>query len=77
MARIKRRPRADGGTSYQVVWVLGGGRSGTGRDQAETFTSEARALQFKEGGRGCRAPVANRQERGALAKGRGLRHPAR
>jgi len=48
MARIKRRPRADGGTSYQVVWVLGGGRSGTGRDQAETFSSEARALQFKE-----------------------------
>jgi integrase len=48
MARVRRRPRADGGTSYQVVWVLGGGRSGMGRDQAETFTSEARALQFKE-----------------------------
>jgi integrase len=48
MARLRRRPRADGGVSYQVSWVLGGGRTGQGRpEQTETFTSEARALAFK------------------------------
>lgn len=48
MARIRQRRRADGGISYQVSWVLGGGRPGQGRpEQNETFTNEARALAFK------------------------------
>jgi integrase len=48
VARIKHRQRADGGVSYQVCWVLGGGRSSAGvKEQAETFTSLNRAKAFK------------------------------
>jgi integrase len=48
MARLRKRPRTDGGTSYQVRWVLGGGRAEQGRiEQTETFTSRSRALLFK------------------------------
>lgn len=48
MARIKHRTRADGGISYQVCWVLGGGRAAAGvREQAETFTDLNRAAAFK------------------------------
>ncbi len=47
MATLERRKRADGGTTFRVKWVLGGGRNGTGRAQSESFTSEARALAFK------------------------------
>ena len=48
MARIRKRPRADGGTSYQVRWVLGGGRATRGQiEQTETFASRSRALAFK------------------------------
>lgn len=48
MARIKHRKRADGGVSYQVCWVLGGGRAGAGvKEQAETFTDLNRAQSFK------------------------------
>lgn len=48
MARLRRRPRADGGTSYQGRWVLGGGRAIRGQvEQTETFTSKSRALAFK------------------------------
>lgn len=48
MARIRRRPRADGGVSFQVCWVLGGGRAADGaREQAETFTDLNRAQAFK------------------------------
>ncbi|MCW2528001.1 MAG: site-specific integrase [Pseudonocardiales bacterium] len=48
MARVRERRRADGGTSYQVIWVLGGGRPGQGRpQQTETFTTESRAMAFK------------------------------
>lgn len=48
MARIKHRKRADGGVSYQVCWVLAGGRSTAGaKEQAETFTDFNRAQAFK------------------------------
>jgi len=48
VARIKHRKRADGGVSYQVCWVLGGGRAGAGvKEQAETFTDRNRAQAFK------------------------------
>ena len=48
MARLRTRPRADGGNSYQVRWVLGGGRAAQGtQEQTETFTSKARALAFQ------------------------------
>ena len=47
MARIRKRRRADGGMSYQVRWVLGGGAAGPGRTEvAETFVSRSRALAF-------------------------------
>jgi integrase len=47
MARIRKRRRADGGISYQVRWVLGGGAAGAGyTEAAETFTSRSRALAF-------------------------------
>ena len=40
MARIGKRPRADGGTSYQVRWVLGGLRATRGQvEQTQTFAS--------------------------------------
>jgi hypothetical protein len=39
MARIRERKRADGGVTYQVYWVLGGGRAGAGaKVQSESFT---------------------------------------
>lgn len=48
MARIKERKRADGGTTYQVTWVLGGGRPGNGaKEQAESFTTRNRADAFR------------------------------
>lgn len=47
MARIKTRLRKDGGESYTVTWVLGGGRTGTAPRAAETFASEQRAQSFK------------------------------
>ena len=48
MARLRRRARSDGGTSYQVRWVLGGGRATAGAvEQTETFTTLSRALAFK------------------------------
>lgn len=48
MARIKYRTRRDGGVSYQVCWVLGGGRATAGvKEQAETFTDLNRAKAFK------------------------------
>ncbi len=48
VARIKHRKRADGGVSYQVCWVLGGGRAEAGvKEQAETFTDLNRAQSFK------------------------------
>jgi integrase len=48
VARIKHRRRADGGVSYQVCWVLGGGRAVAGvKEQAETFTDFNRAQAFK------------------------------
>lgn len=47
MARIRKRRRADGGTSYQVRWVIGGGAGGAGQvEAAETFTTRTRALAF-------------------------------
>ena len=47
MASIRKRRRADGGTSYQVRWILGGGAGRAGQTEvAETFTSRARALAF-------------------------------
>ena len=45
MAQIVRRPRSDGGVTWQVKWRLGGTRDGAW--QAESFTHEARALAFK------------------------------
>jgi integrase len=48
VARIKHRQRADGGVSFQVCWVLGGGRASAGvKEQAETFTDLNRAKAFK------------------------------
>jgi integrase len=47
MARIKIRSRKDGGVSYTVTWVLGGGRTGTAPSASETFTSDARAESFR------------------------------
>jgi len=48
VARIKHRRRTDGGVSYQVCWVLGGGRASAGvKEQAETFTDLNRAKAFK------------------------------
>jgi len=47
MARIKERKRADGGITYQVNWVLGGGSPKTGKEQSESFTSRNRAESFK------------------------------
>jgi len=47
VASIRKRRRADGGTSYQVRWVLGGGSGGAGQQEAaETFTTKARAMAF-------------------------------
>ena len=48
MARIRKRPRADGGTSHDVRWVQGGGRAIRGQvEQTETFPAGSRALAFK------------------------------
>jgi integrase len=48
MARIKHRKRADGGVTYQVCWILGGGATQPGvREQAESFTDLNRAQAFK------------------------------
>ena len=45
---MRERVRSDGGVSYQISFVAGGGRAGQGRpEQSETFTSKARALAFK------------------------------
>lgn len=47
MARVRKRRRSDGGVSYQVRWVIGGGAAGAGQTEAaETFTSRSRALAF-------------------------------
>jgi integrase len=47
MASLRKRRRVDGGISYQVRWVLGGGAASGGRlEAAETFTSRSRALAF-------------------------------
>ena len=77
MARLRNRPRADGGTSYQVRWVLGGGRATRGQtEQTETFTSRSRALAFKaeveEAGHQC--PV--RSDGVGWQKGLGYMTPA-
>lgn len=45
MAQVVTRTRADGGSSYQVRWQLGGSRAGAW--QAETFTTDVRARAFK------------------------------
>ena len=54
MAKLQKRLRADGGTSFRVMWVIGGGRAvpgaepGTAGSQAsETFTDERLMLAFK------------------------------
>jgi len=48
MARIKTRPRKDGLVTYQVKFVLGGGRaSADKREISESFGSHIRALEFK------------------------------
>jgi hypothetical protein len=48
MARIRNRKRADGGMTYQVCWVLGGGSAGNGaREQYESFTSPKGAEVFR------------------------------
>jgi integrase len=48
MARIRKRKRADGGVTYQVCWVLGGGSAGGGaKEQYESFTNLNRAQAFK------------------------------
>ena len=54
MAKLQKRLRADGGTSFRVMWVVGGGRAipgaapGTAGSQAsETFTDERLMLAFK------------------------------
>jgi hypothetical protein len=47
MARLRKPRRADGGVSYQVRWVLGGGAAGPDRTAtAETFASRSRAVTF-------------------------------
>src|ERR1044071_1845347 len=42
MAKVVARPRADGGTSFRVMWVIGGGRPipGTTRGQYGSQASE-------------------------------------
>src|SRR4051812_39675196 len=66
MAKIVPRRRADGGTSYRVMWVIGGGRpiSGATRGEpgsqaSETFTDRKLMLAFKAAveARGHRWPV--------------------
>jgi len=46
MASLQTRVRSDGVPSYRVRWRLGGARDGEW--QSETFSSQARALSFKE-----------------------------
>jgi integrase len=48
MARIRQRKRADGGVTYQVCWVLGGGSAGNGaKEQYESFTNPKRSEAFR------------------------------
>lgn len=54
MAKVVCRRRADGGTSYRVTWVLGGGRAITGAtagepgsQASETFTDHKLMLVLK------------------------------
>lgn len=54
MARVQERVRADGGTSYRVMWVIGGGRQVHGAPKgaagtlaSETFTNRKLMLAFK------------------------------
>jgi hypothetical protein len=54
VAKFIERPRADGGVSYRVTWVIGGGRSipAVGRGEpgsqaSETFTDCKLMLAFK------------------------------
>lgn len=49
MARIKIRTRKDGLITYQVKFVLGGGRATAGRKEiSESFASHLGALEFQE-----------------------------
>lgn len=45
MAKIRARTRADGGVTYQVSWILGGGHKGPGG--YESFLDRADAEQFR------------------------------
>ncbi len=48
MARIRERKRSDGGSTFHVSWVIGGGRTSAGAsEQSESFTSRNRAEAFK------------------------------
>jgi hypothetical protein len=53
MAKIVERPRADGGVSYRVMWVIAGGRligagyGDPGSQASETFTDRTLMLAFK------------------------------
>lgn len=78
MAKIQQRRRADGGISYRVMWVIGGGRpiagagSGEPGSQAsETFTDRKLMLAFK-------AAVEAQEHRWPVGwvKGRGWVEPA-
>jgi integrase len=45
VATIRRRPRSDGSTAYNVTWILGGRRGG--ESCSETFNSDVSAKKFK------------------------------
>ena len=47
MANVETRPLANGGESYRVRWVLGGGRRGQAPGAVETFSDRNDAEAFK------------------------------
>lgn len=76
MARVQQRRRADGGISYRVMWVLGGGRpiagattGQPGSQASETFTDRKLMLAFKAAveAQGHRWPIGWVKGRGWVA----------
>lgn len=76
MAKVQVRTRGDGGTSYRVMWVVGGGRArhgaaagDIGSQASETFTDMKLMLAFKAAveAQGHRWPVGWVKGRGWVA----------
>jgi integrase len=48
MARIVERPKKSGEITYQVRWILGGGRGDSSKNETENFPDPDSALKFKQ-----------------------------